>query len=120
MENVAYLEIQDIDQHGNLKQYVTQGKPVVLMAQSNHCGYCKQAKPAFQQFADNVNGNVVASSIQIDGESSEQEASKFLNKWDSNYRGVPTYFGFNKDGVFVKTHEGGRDTSSLINFASGL
>lgn len=119
MENVAYLEIEDFDSDGNLKPYVGQGKACVIMAQGSFCGYCQQAKPAFQKFA-NSSKNVVACSIEIDGTQSERDAAKFLNKWDPQYRGVPHYIGFGKDGKFKKVHNGGRDTGSIIAFAGSL
>ena len=62
MENVAYLEIDDFDSDGNLKQYVCRGKNVVIMGQATFCGYCKQAGPAFEKFAKS-HPNVVAATI---------------------------------------------------------
>ena len=56
MNKVWYLEVQDFDAHGNLKPHVGGGKPVILMAQGNFCGYCQKAKPEFQKLANNING----------------------------------------------------------------
>lgn len=119
MENVIYLEIEDFEKNGNLKPYVNNGNPVVIMAQGNFCGYCTKAKPAFQQFANEQN-QVIACSIEIDGEPPEREAAKLLKKWDDKYMGVPFYLGFNKLGEYVKTHTGNRDLKSLLDFASSL
>ena len=119
MEKVAYLEIDDINPNGDLKSYVNNGLPVIIMAQGNFCGYCKTAKPAFQDLAKS-NNEVVCCSIEIDGEDSEKAASKLIPKWDKNYRGVPTYLGFNKHGKYIKTHTGGRDKKSLEQFVKTL
>lgn len=119
MENVAYLEATDIDSNGNLKPYVGKGKPVVLMAQGQFCGYCQQAKPAFVDFAKEHKG-VTAACIEIDGDPSEREAAKWLNRWDKKYMGVPMYCIFDNNGRYVRTHSGGRDKGSLMMFASSL
>jgi len=118
MENVAYLEFEDFNSDGSLKSYVGRGKPVVLMAQGNFCGYCQKAKPAYKDFANN--SNVVVASLEIDGTASEKQASKFLKKWDSTYRGVPWYGGFNSNGKFAGVHKGGRDTGAVMGFSKTL
>jgi thiol-disulfide isomerase/thioredoxin len=118
MENVLYLEESDIV-NGILLPHVGQGKPVIVMAQGNFCGYCKSAKPAFVAFSKSDTG-VIAASIEIDGEPTEKAAAQYLSKWDSSYRGVPFYIGFGSDGKFKKTHTGGRDADSLITFANSL
>ena len=118
MENVRYLEIEDFTPDGNLKSYVNQGRPAVIMAQGDFCGYCTQAKPAFQKFASE--SKVIACTIKIDGDASEKEAAKFLKKWDSSYRGVPHYTGFDSSGRMLKIHTGNRDFNSITKFASSL
>ena len=119
MEYVAYLEIQDFDSNGNLKPYVNNGKPTVIMGQGSFCGYCTKAKPAFEQLAK-LDDNIVAATILTDGKQSEKAASKFLRVWDPEHRGVPAYFGFSSDGRFKSIHRGGRDLSSLQGFVSSL
>lgn len=117
MENVAYLEENDISQSG-LKSHVCQGKPVLLLIQGNFCGYCTKAKPAFEQLAKSTNG-IVCATIVIDGSPSEKKAATLVGKWQTS-PGVPAYLGFNSQGQFVKAHQGGRDVASLKNFASSL
>jgi len=125
MENVAYLEVDDFDSNGNLKSYVNNGKSgspgksVVLMAQGNYCGYCQQAKPAFEKFAQTT-PNIVSATIVTDGEPSEKAAAKFIKKWDPSHKGVPAYFGFAPNGQFKKVHQGSRDTAALKAFAETL
>ncbi len=118
MNNVMYLEHGDISSNG-LASYVGQGKPVVLMVQGNFCGYCTQAKPAFQKFAQDVNGKAVAASITIDGGSSDKKAYEEYKNFNKE-PGVPAYLGFDKNGQFVKIHSGGRDANALAAFAQSL
>ena len=119
MENVAYLEVMDFDSSGNLKSYVGNGKPVIVMAQGNFCHYCTQSKPVYEKLASNID-NVVFATILIDGEQSEKDAAKFLKKWDPKYRGVPAYLGFDKDGNFKNVHNGGRDAESIKGFVGTI
>lgn len=119
MKNVFYLEVSDINKNGSLKSYVGNGDPVIIMAQANFCHFCTEAKPAFQQLSKE-HCKAVPCTILIDGEQSEKAASKFLQMWDNNHRGVPAYFGFDKNGKFKKVHSGGRDVNSLLEFANSL
>ena len=116
MQNVAYLEVDDFNPDGSIKSYVNNGKPIVLMCQALFCGYCKQALPAFEQFAKKSPDLCIAT-IVTDGEPSEKATNKFIKMWNPNHRGVPDYIGFSSNGKFVKTHIGGRDVVSLIEFA---
>jgi thiol-disulfide isomerase/thioredoxin len=119
MENVAYLEVDDINPDGSLKPYVNNGKPVILMCQGNFCGYCTQAKPAFEELAKLLT-NVVCATLVTDGEESEKAAAKFIKIWDKDYRGVPHYIGFDKNGKIKKIHSGGRDKKALETFCNSL
>lgn len=119
MENVAYIEVDDINPDGTLKPYVGNGKPVIMMCQGNFCGYCTQAKPAFEKLAKQLK-NVVCATILTDGEESEKEAAKFIKKWNSAHRGVPDYLGFDANGKFKKIHSGGRDCEALTSFCNNL
>ena len=119
MKNVFYLEEDDINDDGSLKKHVGNGDPVIIMAQGNFCPHCTTAKPAYQKLSTE-NCKAVPCTILIDGEQSEKAASKFLKMWDSNHRGVPAYFGFDKDGKCKGVHNGGRDTKCLLDFANNL
>jgi thiol-disulfide isomerase/thioredoxin len=119
MENVAYLEIQDINSDGSLKPHVGNGKPVIIMGIGNFCGYCTKAKPAFEQFAKSQN-KVVAAVIVSDGEEAEKQAGKFFRTWDPKHRGVPSYFGFSSNGQFKALHDSGRGITDLQKFAATL
>lgn len=117
MQNVRYLELEDIKPDGSLKDYVTDGKPVILMCQGNFCGYCQQAKPDYSKFAKN-NNHVILATIVTDGSKSEQDAAtKFIKKWDPKHRGVPSYLGFGSDGRFKTVHDGGRGYDDMMTFS---
>lgn len=115
---IPYLEDTDFNPDGSLKPHVNQGMPCVVMVQGNFCGYCNQAKPAFQQFADAK--KAVACTIQIDGSPSEKKCAAIVQALDKSYRGVPCYLGFNSQGRYAGTHNGGRDAVALVEFASKL
>jgi thiol-disulfide isomerase/thioredoxin len=116
MEKVAYIEVHDINPDGSLKPYVNNGKKVIIMCQGHFCDYCQDAKPAFEQCANELNDLVMAT-IVTDGDKSEQKASKFIKKWDPTHRGVPAYMGFGTDGKFKKVHNGGRSISDIKKFS---
>lgn len=119
LSDIPYIEDIDFNNDNTLKYYVSNGKPVVMMVQGNFCGYCSQAKPAFKQFVDS-NSKVTGVTLQIDGKPSEKNASKIIPMLYSDYKGVPVYLGFDKNGRFVKCHDGGRDVNSLMTFANSL
>jgi len=115
---VPYLEGSDINPDSSLKPNVCQGKPVIMMVQGNFCGYCTQAKPAFQQLAQST-PSVVAVTIQTDGDASDKKASEMIANVNKS-PGVPAFLGFNSQGKFIGAHSGGRDLASLQAFASSL
>lgn len=118
MPNVVYLESSDFTPNLSLKSSVGKGKPVVVMFQGNFCGYCTTAKGDFSAFCQESQ-NAMGCTLQIDDPSAKEVAGK-LSSLDKNYRGVPTYFGFDRTGKYVKTHQGGRDKVALIEFAKSL
>jgi thiol-disulfide isomerase/thioredoxin len=115
--NIVYLEGVDIDNNGNLMPHVGNGKPVLVLIQTNYCGYCSQAKPAYKELIAMV-PNAVIATVQSDGGESDKLASSKLGK--NKGQGVPSYLGFDKNGKFVRRHEGGRDANSLKNFISQI
>ena len=119
MEKVAYLEIEDFNKNGTLKPYVNQGYSTVVMVQAGYCGYCTKAKPDYQTFAKS-GLPIVAACIVTDGSESEQKAAELVKKLDPSYQGVPHYIGFDKSGKFIKSHEGGRSTTDIIEFCDSF
>lgn len=111
---IGYLEKSDFNPDMSLKSNVANGRQSLVMVQGNFCGYCTQAKPAFQSFAQH-NKNVNSYTIQID---SEKELANIIPKLYKGYRGVPIYMKFSSDGRYISTHEGGRDEKSLHEFMS--
>ena len=110
MPGIPYLEISDFNPDNTLKRNVNQGKPVICMAQGVFCGYCTQAKPAFTQLAKEINGYAFACTMQID---SDKNLGAIISKLDPDYRGVPVYLLFDRNGRYVRTHTNGRDVQSL-------
>lgn len=112
---IPYLETGDVNNDGSLNQNIvdtiTNGKPVLVMVQGNFCGYCTKSKPDFQQLANNSEFAVLT--IQIDGDQGDQGANKAISSVNTA-KGVPSYMVYNKDGKFVRMHDGGRDSKSLM------
>lgn len=119
MENVLYLEDADVNPDGSLKSHVTQGKPTVVMVQGKFCGYCSQAKPAFEKCAT-MGHKCAFVTVQMDASPGEKKCASAITKNDPKHRGVPAYLGFSADGKFKAVHGGGRDQSALIEFANSL
>lgn len=117
MIGVPYLTGEDVNPDGSLKPYVGNGKAVVLMMQGNFCPHCTTAKPAFQQLVQG-NGFAVAT-VQTDGDDGDREAAKKLASVNKS-PGVPAFLGFDKNGRFVKMHQGNRDVASLQAFGNSL
>ena len=112
---VAYLENQDFDEKGNLLLSIN--VPVVIMLQASWCPHCSTAKPAFQQFADEVEGKVFCATIQADGErNSEKELGKRVSVLKKGFRGFPDYLLY-INGKAVNKEITGRDVESLKKFA---
>ena len=115
---IYYLEPQDIDDNGNLSHPFLQDKTVVCMIQANFCGYCTEAKPAFQAFAEN-NPDVVCVTIQGDSEAKEQLSNKIQAIKNGTFQGYPDYALF-KNGKKVNRDIRGRDQRSLRAFANSV
>jgi thiol-disulfide isomerase/thioredoxin len=116
MIGVPYLTGEDVNPDGSLKPHVGNGKAVVLMMQGNFCPHCTTAKPAFQQLAKM---GVGVATVQTDGDDGDRAAAKKFASVNKS-PGVPAFLGFDKNGRFVKMHEGGRDVQSLQAFYSSL
>ena len=114
---VAYLQDFDFDKNGKLiNKNIPTDKPVIIMIQGNFCGYCTQAKPAFQKLAEKHIGQIFCATIQGDGnEKGESDLAKRLNSVLPGFRGFPEYVMY-KNGKRVKKHEGGRTMEALESF----
>jgi thiol-disulfide isomerase/thioredoxin len=111
---VSYLERSDFTDQGVLVNPQLNKKPLLVMLQAGFCGYCHQAKPAFQQFADE--GLVTCATLQPDGDrQSEKDLQPIIERIYPNFKGYPSYILFTPDGRKIP-HEGGRSTSNLREF----
>jgi len=117
---VAYLVDDDFDSKGNLTNTeIPKNKPALIMVQSNFCGHCTKAKPAYQQFAEKNKDKVFCATVQGDGtEPGEKELSSRLKSLIPGFRGFPEYVLF-VNGKMSKKHDGGRDVESLEKFVFG-
>lgn len=112
---VCYLEITDFDSAtGRLTQPQLRDHPVFIMIQAGFCGYCDQAKPAFQQLADS--GIVQCASMQPDGDlPSEKALSSIVPMVYPDFPGYPSYVLLDGKGTSF-FHVGGRDVESMTRF----
>jgi len=116
---VAYLEDSDFTKDGKLSNKdIPSDLPVVVMMQSSWCGHCKKAKPAFQEFANKMQGKVFCATIQADGDrQSEKDLGNRLKTIKSDFIGFPTYVLI-KDGIVSDKKINGREVTDLIEFSS--
>jgi thiol-disulfide isomerase/thioredoxin len=64
--SILYLEDSDFDKSGKLIRDLK--KPLVVMIQKRACGFCQQAKPAYQEFANRINDAMVVGTIDADAD----------------------------------------------------
>ena len=107
--NIGYLQMEDIDERGNLKHVATAGKPVIIMFQSSWCGHCKTAKPEFQKFADMNKGKVTCITVQADEPAQDELSKKMMSALGIG--GFPSYKWF--VGGRYMDHNSGRKMEDL-------
>lgn len=114
---VYYLEKGDFDSNGNIiNPRVPRNKPVLLMIQAGFCGYCTQAKPDFQKFANDYSDKVFVATIQGDGkEKGEIGISDILPNIRKDFRGYPDYVLF-VNGQPQPKQIKGRKYKDLVEF----
>lgn len=113
MENVIYLEVQDISPNGSvmLPKHMA-GKPSIVMVHTNGCPHCVRAKPMFSEFGKRTRS---ALAVQLD---SETGLSEWFSKTDPNARGVPTFFKLDGNGAYIASYQGPRELPALLQFLS--
>lgn len=110
---VMYLERSDFSSEGDMNSDLL-SSPVFVMFQSDYCGHCQTAKPAFQELANE--GIVRCMTVQGDGErQSERDIVPLLNKIYPGFRGYPSYMLFLPSGQKIP-YSGKRDLMSLRQF----
>lgn len=111
---VVYLEVNDFTPEGNLVNNLNR-LPAFVMIQSNGCGHCTAAKPAFQQLADSA-VNFRCLTIQADGDlQSERDLVPMLSTIYPNFKGYPSYILFRKNKQRL-VYTGPRDLTSMYQF----
>jgi thiol-disulfide isomerase/thioredoxin len=115
---VAYLETTDFDKHGNLiARGIRRDVPVVIMLQYSWCPHCKSAKPDFQVFANETEGDVFCATIQVDGDrESEKDIGKKVKTLKPKFRGFPDYLLY-KNGKRIDREIQGRSIQHLRAFS---
>jgi len=111
---ICYLQASDFDSSGNItNKNIPRNIPVVIMALSNHCGYCTVAKPAFDEFANSYKEEVFCACIQADGnEPGEAELAGMMQ-----ISGFPEYILY-RNGKRVAKEITGRDVQQLKEYAN--
>ena len=116
---VVYLDSNDFDDEGNIiNPNIPKDKPVFIMFQANFCGFCKMAKPDFQEFAEK-NTNFFVATIQAD--SQNPDVANFKNKINKIYPdlvGFPSYMFYAQGKRII--YNGGRSYKDLQTFADGF
>lgn len=111
---VIFLENADFDANGAFKHNLG-GKPMVVMMGGTFCPHCRHASPEFNAFAKECRGMCHAGVLQIP---EQKECAKLLSGlYPALGQGVPCYFMIDRNGKFVKTHEGDRSKVALLEFA---
>lgn len=114
---VAYLEISDFSPDAKIVNPQLTQHPLFVMMQAGFCGFCVQAKPAFQQLAES---NIIkCATIQPDGERpSEKALQSMVSKiYPKQFQGYPSYVLILPNGTSI-AHEGGREYEDLQRFVS--
>lgn len=117
-DTLAYLEDSDFDQSGGLiNPDIPKEIPTVVFIQASWCPHCRNAKPAFQEFANRMKGKVFAATIQSDGErESEKALGKRVKQIKPGFRGFPDYVLF-VNGKRVNREISGRGLNDLMEFS---
>jgi len=115
---VIFLESKDFDEQGRFR-HALRKRPLVVMMGGAFCPHCRDAAPAFNAFAQTVRSqkSAVPAVIQVDKSEDEGKLGSHLGSlFPEAGRGVPCFMLFDAQGKFVKTHEGPRTTSALLEF----
>lgn len=118
---VYFIESKDINFDSmKLRPHVTQNLPVVVMVKSDNCFHCTQSTPAFKELASNHPDDIAVRCIRAEDESGQEMVHKYVKSLYTEFRGFPTYLGFDKNGKFKKVHDGDRSSDALFKFSQTL
>lgn len=94
----------------------TNAPKILVFVYSNSCGYCKQARPALEEFAKKFKGNIDVVQIGGDTKDGRETLKKIITPNRINFEGFPAYFIFN-NGRFVSDRIKDRSVTGLIDFS---
>jgi thiol-disulfide isomerase/thioredoxin len=110
---VVYLDGGDFDiNNSSLNIADAIDKPVIVFIMSESCMHCRNAKPAYQEFARKYDGKVVAAVVDVN----DHRGREFLTKLGYQVTGVPDYLKF-VHGRWVREKPTGRNLNALAQFA---
>lgn len=89
---------------GNLKDYLSAGKPVVVDFWAEWCGPCRMIGPVVEELAKEYDGQVVIGKMNVDDNTDTPE--------EYGIRSIPTILFF-KDGQLVDKSVGAVQKSAL-------
>lgn len=110
---VVYLDGSDYDiNNSSLNVADAMFKPVIVFVMSEACMHCRNAKPAYVEFARTFDGKVIAAAVDVN----DHRGKEFLTKMNYYLTGVPDYLKF-VHGRLVDEKPKGRNFNSLVEFA---
>lgn len=110
---IVYLDGSDYDiNNSSLNIVDAMEKPVIVFIMSEGCIHCRNAKPAYQEFAAKYEGKVIAAVVDVN----DHRGKEFLTKLGYKLEGVPDFLKF-VNGRFVQEKIRGRNVASLVQFA---
>ena len=117
---IAYLENFDFDNDGKImnKELIKQ-KIILIMVKKSSCGYCTEAKPSFQEYANKTKRTkVFCATIHVDGErDSERElGERIIDVIPRAIKGFPCYALYINGNLINKEMTGDRGVKSLGEF----
>jgi thiol-disulfide isomerase/thioredoxin len=125
MSKVLYYPIMYLDDNdfqGDrlvLPNNIQNEKNVVVMLQTSWCPHCTNAKPAFQEFAENHQNQIICATIQSDGDTdAEKKLGKRIEQIVPGFQGYPDYCLFVKGKRDASKKIKSRDIQGLIEFAN--
>lgn len=105
-----YIDDKDTDGQNLLIPGCSE-KIVIIMIYSDYCGYCTQAMPAFNEFADKYRQYVIALKCDVN----DPRGKAFLEKIRYNPTAVPDFLKF-RNCQRVEEKLRGRSLQDFVNF----
>lgn len=113
---VLFLESKDIAANGAPR--IDTMRPIVVAIMSTSCPHCINAEPAFGDFAKSERDRILCATVMSNGSADEQRAASLLGgSIPGGIMGVPMFVLY-RNGVYVKTHQGGRSKADFVQFAN--